>query len=72
MYDILQEILMTLNVLEMSADAVHGSTLCNMIEEEAPGKESGIETWMVEHCLKSFSDDEQTTETGKSMDHDRI
>ncbi|KAF9361910.1 Sister chromatid cohesion protein DCC1 [Mortierella sp. NVP85] len=64
MYDILQDILMTLNVLEMSTDAVHGATLCNMIEEEAPGKESGIETWMVEHCLKSFSDDEQSTEPG--------
>jgi len=63
---------MTLNVLEMSANAVHGATLCNMIEEEAPGKESGIETWMVEHCLKSFSDDEQSTEPGKTMNNGRI
>ncbi|KAG0371289.1 sister chromatid cohesion protein Dcc1 [Gamsiella multidivaricata] len=64
MYDILQEILMTMNVLEMSANAIDGSMLCTMIEEEAPERESGIETWMVEHCLQSFSDDKETTEPG--------
>ncbi|KAG0007090.1 hypothetical protein BGZ65_008905 [Modicella reniformis] len=56
-----------MNVLDMSADAIDGNTLCKMIEEDAPERESGIETWMVEHCLTSFSDEEQTTVPGKSM-----
>ncbi|KAI8603461.1 sister chromatid cohesion protein Dcc1 [Dissophora ornata] len=64
MFDILQEILMTMNVLEMSAEAIDGNTLCKMIEEEAPERESGIESWMVEHCLESFSDDEQVLKPG--------
>ncbi|KAF9566662.1 Sister chromatid cohesion protein DCC1 [Mortierella alpina] len=61
MYDILQEILMTLNVLDMNADAVNATTLCAYIEQESPAAESGIEPWMIEHCLTSFSDDEQAT-----------
>ncbi|KAG0205770.1 Sister chromatid cohesion protein DCC1 [Mortierella sp. GBA30] len=64
MYDILQEILMTMNVLDMSADSVNGTTLCARIEQESPAAESGIEPWMVEHCLGSFSNEEQTTEPG--------
>ncbi|KAF9172062.1 hypothetical protein BGX20_006440 [Mortierella sp. AD010] len=64
MYDILQEILLTLNVLEMTADAIDGTILCNMIEEGASDKESGIEPWMIEHCLKSFSEAEQADKPG--------
>jgi len=59
MYDILQEILMTLNILDMHADAVNATTLCAYIEQESPAAESGIEPWMIMHCLSSFSDDEQ-------------
>ncbi|KAG0329835.1 hypothetical protein BGZ99_000064 [Dissophora globulifera] len=65
MYDILQEILMTINVLEMPADSVDGESVCKMIEEEAPERESGIEPWMVKHCLTSFADDEKTSEPGR-------
>ena len=64
MYDILQEILMTLNVLDMSANSVNAATLCAYIEQESPAAESGIEPWMIEHCLTSFSDDEQAASPG--------
>ncbi|KAF9105587.1 Sister chromatid cohesion protein DCC1 [Mortierella sp. AM989] len=56
MYDILQEILLTMNILEMAADAIDGSVLCKTIEDSAFDKEAGIEPWMVEHCLASFSE----------------
>ncbi|KAG0251108.1 hypothetical protein BG011_007833 [Mortierella polycephala] len=59
LYDILQEILMSMTVLDMAAEVVDGRTLCETIENEAPERESGIESWMVEHCLSSFSENEQ-------------
>ncbi|KAF9405242.1 hypothetical protein BGZ94_003676 [Podila epigama] len=58
MYDILQEMLMAVNVLDMTVQDIEGSALCQAICEESSGRDStGIEPWMVEHCLKSFSDD---------------
>jgi hypothetical protein len=69
MYDILQEILMTIKILGMSADAIHGDTLCNMINQEAPENESGIGTWMVEHCLASFSEEEHCLMSFWDEDH---
>ncbi|KAF8983235.1 Sister chromatid cohesion protein DCC1 [Entomortierella lignicola] len=59
-YEILQEILLTMNVLDMAADAVDGNVLCQTIEDSGSDNELGIERWMVEHCLKSFSEIEQT------------
>ncbi|KAG0246073.1 Sister chromatid cohesion protein DCC1 [Mortierella sp. GBA43] len=69
MYDILQEILMTIKILGMSADAIHGDTLCSMIKQEAPENESGIGTWMVEHCLASFSEEEHCLMSFWDEDH---
>ncbi|GJJ68095.1 sister chromatid cohesion protein DCC1 [Entomortierella parvispora] len=60
MYEILQEVLMTLNVLEMRADAVDIDKICQTIEEDGSAKETGIEKWMIEHCLKSFSNENET------------
>ncbi|KAF9187923.1 hypothetical protein BGZ51_000943 [Haplosporangium sp. Z 767] len=54
-----KEILMSMTVLDMAAEAVDGRALCDTIENEAPERESGIESWMVEHCLSSFSENEQ-------------
>lgn len=60
MHDILQEVLMTMNVLEMRADVVDVDKICQTIEEDGSAKESGIEKWMIEHCLKSFSNENET------------
>jgi hypothetical protein len=60
MHDIIQEVLMTMTVMDMKADAVDSNEVCEVITNEESVKETGIEKWMVEHCLKSFSIDQET------------
>ncbi|KAF9580988.1 Sister chromatid cohesion protein DCC1 [Lunasporangiospora selenospora] len=55
MYDILQEILLTLNILEMSVDSIQTQIVCEKIGEDMAESDLGIEGWMIEHCLNSFS-----------------
>ncbi|KAG0055235.1 hypothetical protein BGZ83_009290, partial [Gryganskiella cystojenkinii] len=51
MYEILQEILMAMEVSDMSADKVD----TEQIWKEIAAGEGGIEKWMVDHALTSFS-----------------
>ncbi|KAG0033109.1 hypothetical protein BGZ81_009324 [Podila clonocystis] len=58
MYDILQEMLMAVNVLEMTIQNIEASALCQAICEESTEQRdsNGIEEWMVKHCLESFAE----------------
>ncbi|KAG0358470.1 Sister chromatid cohesion protein DCC1 [Podila minutissima] len=60
MYDILQEMLMAVNVLEMTVQNIEAAALCQAIcEENTEQRDSnGIEAWMVKHCLESFSEED--------------
>ncbi|KAI1318685.1 Sister chromatid cohesion protein DCC1 [Mortierella claussenii] len=64
MYDILTEILVSIGIDGMTVDSIDGAKLCQPFEDSENTKETGIEAWMVEHCLKSFSDDEPTNDSG--------
>lgn len=50
---------MTMTMLDMKADAVDCNEICEAITKEDSAKETGIEKWMVEHCLKSFAMDHE-------------
>ncbi|KAF9102790.1 Sister chromatid cohesion protein DCC1 [Mortierella sp. GBA35] len=68
MFDILREILSTLNALGMEASAVDAESVCAEIENDTPESESGIASWMIKHCLASFSEDDAAdteSETGE-------
>ncbi|KAF9927233.1 hypothetical protein FBU30_003416 [Linnemannia zychae] len=57
MFDILREILSTLNALGMEANSVDAESICAEIENDVPESESGISPWMIKHCISSFSED---------------
>ncbi|KAF9151226.1 Sister chromatid cohesion protein DCC1 [Linnemannia schmuckeri] len=64
MFDILREILSTMNALGAEASSVDAESICAEIENDTPESESGIASWMVKHCIASFSEDtESSTET---------
>ncbi|KAG0234805.1 hypothetical protein BGW41_000984 [Actinomortierella wolfii] len=56
MFDILQEILLTMKVLEMSPDAVDCDRLISTILDG----ETDMESWLIQHILHSFSQDGET------------
>ncbi|KAF9316064.1 Sister chromatid cohesion protein DCC1 [Podila horticola] len=59
MYDILQEMLMAVNVLEMTVQDIEATALCQAICEENTERDSNaIEEWMVKHCLESFAEED--------------
>ncbi|KAF9910090.1 hypothetical protein BX616_010945, partial [Lobosporangium transversale] len=55
----INEILVSLSIEGMTPDAVDARMICKQFEESETAKETGIEAWMVEHCLESFSENEQ-------------
>jgi hypothetical protein len=57
MFDILREILSIMNALGMEATSVDSESVCAEIENDTPESESGIASWMVKHCIVSFSED---------------
>lgn len=57
MYDILQEMLMAVNVLEMTIQDIEATVLCQAICEENTEDSNGIQEWMVKHCLESFAEE---------------
>lgn len=57
MFDILREILSTMNALGMEGNSVDSESICAEIENDTPETESGIASWMVKHCIVSFSED---------------
>ncbi|KAG0339139.1 Sister chromatid cohesion protein DCC1 [Podila horticola] len=59
MFDILQEMLMAVNVLEMTVQDIEATALCQAICEENTERDSNaIEEWMVKHCLESFAEED--------------
>ncbi|KFH65066.1 hypothetical protein MVEG_08547 [Podila verticillata NRRL 6337] len=56
MYDILQEMLMAVNVLEMTVQDIEATALYQAICEDNT-EANGIQEWMVKHCLESFAEE---------------
>lgn len=56
MYDILQEMLLAVNVLEMTVQDIEATALCQAICEDNT-EANGIQEWMVKHCLESFAEE---------------
>ncbi|KAF9122375.1 Sister chromatid cohesion protein DCC1 [Mortierella sp. 14UC] len=61
MFEILREILSTINALGMSASSVDMESICAEIENDTPESESGIAPWMIKHCIVSFSEDDASS-----------
>ncbi|KAF9909978.1 Sister chromatid cohesion protein DCC1 [Linnemannia zychae] len=68
MFDILREILLTINALGMNSSSVDMENICAEIENDTPESESGIASWMIKHCIVSFSDD-SISSTENNPDH---
>ncbi|KAG0283774.1 hypothetical protein BGZ96_011846 [Linnemannia gamsii] len=68
MFDILREILSTMNALGMEPNSVDSESICTEIESDTPETESGIASWMVKHCIVSFSEDAAPS-AGTNPDH---
>ncbi|KAG0065473.1 hypothetical protein BGZ90_001766 [Linnemannia elongata] len=71
MFDILREILSTANALGIEATSVDAESICTEIENGTPESESGIASWMVKHCIASFSEDAALSDVTKP-DHYRL
>ncbi|KAF8947038.1 Sister chromatid cohesion protein DCC1 [Haplosporangium gracile] len=60
MFDILREIMSIMNALGTEASSVDAESICAEIENDMPESESGIASWMVKHCIASFSEDAES------------
>ncbi|KAG0272597.1 hypothetical protein BGZ95_011624 [Linnemannia exigua] len=68
MFEILRDILLTINALGMDASSVDMESICAEIENDTPESESGIASWMIKHCIISFSEDDASSTEAK-LDH---
>ncbi|KAF9168452.1 hypothetical protein DFQ26_007583 [Actinomortierella ambigua] len=68
LFDVLQEILLTMKVLDMSPDAVDSAQLISTILEG----ETDMEDWLVQHTLQTFSQDDTNSTTIVVLSADKV